>query len=87
VQNFVGKEVGQGGQGVDKVGHPRWGGRRPLVGAVDRAPPRGRRPRVAKDGRPLPSASGDRRSAAGHGSQPVYTFFFTFFSKKNVTFL
>jgi hypothetical protein len=29
VQNFVGKEVGQGGQGVDKVGHPHWGGRRP----------------------------------------------------------
>jgi hypothetical protein len=52
VQNFVGKVVGQGGQGVDIVGHPRWGGHQPLVGATDRAPTSGRRPRVARDGRP-----------------------------------
>jgi hypothetical protein len=36
--------------------------------------------------RPLPLAGGDRRSAAGRRSQPVCTFFFTFLSKKKVTF-
>jgi hypothetical protein len=51
VQNFMGKEVGQGGQGVDIVGHPRRGGRRPrsdqrsaTVGRPGRQPPVGCRP-------------------------------------------
>jgi hypothetical protein len=50
------KFCGQGGwargAGVDKVGHPCWGGRRPLVGAADRAPTSGWRPWIARDGRP-----------------------------------
>jgi hypothetical protein len=86
VQNFVGKEVGQGGQGVDKVGHPHWGGRRPLVRAADCAPTSGWRPWVARDRRPpvghrspgrrppvgcRPAVSGP--PTAGRGLQPVCT--------------
>jgi hypothetical protein len=93
------KFCGQGGwargAGVDKVGHPRWGGRRRAVG--DSGSP-GTGDRQSGSGRPstrrpLPSVGGDRRSAAGRGSQPVQAttvdvapFFLNFFSKKKVTF-
>jgi hypothetical protein len=65
VQNFLGKEVGQGGQGVDIVGHLRRGGRRPCsnqrlatAGRAAVARPATRRPRQA--------ATGGRPLATGH---------------------
>jgi hypothetical protein len=71
VQNSLGKEVGQGGQGVDIVGHPRRGGRQPVVS--DRGLPRRATAGRSSGHQPLPAAGGNRRSAADRGSQPVCT--------------
>jgi hypothetical protein len=86
----VGKEVGQEGHRVDIVGHPRWDGqpsfdqRSATAGRAAVAWPAtsGRR---AADRRLLPSAGGDRLSAAGRslsvqtgcncGSCGLYAFF------------
>jgi hypothetical protein len=79
------RRLGKGGKGWTKSGTraravaDRWSGR-----------PTALRPAVADRGSP---GTGDRRSAACHGSQHVQAamvdvepFFFTFFPKKKVTF-
>jgi hypothetical protein len=47
------------------VGHPRKGGRRPLVEAADRAPTSGRQLRVAQFGRPPVGAAVARPATEG----------------------